>query len=46
MPGFDGMLTDGQIEDLSIYIRNRFANEPPWSNIGGEIDKIRKGNPS
>ena len=46
MPPFDNMLTDGQIEDLSAYIRNRFTNEPAWSNIGGEIDKIRKGNPS
>ena len=46
MPAFDDMLTDGQIEDLSTYIRNRFTNEPAWSNIGGEIDKIRKGNSS
>jgi mono/diheme cytochrome c family protein len=46
MPAFDNMLTDGQIEDLAAYIRNRFTNEPEWSDIGDEIDKIRKGNPS
>jgi mono/diheme cytochrome c family protein len=46
MPAFDGTLTDGQIADLTAYIRSRFTNEPAWSNIGDEIDKIRKGDPS
>ena len=46
MPAFDGMLTDGQIADLTAYIRNRFTNEPAWSNIRDEIDKIKKGDPS
>ena len=27
MPPFDDMLTDGQIEDLTAYIRNRFTND-------------------
>jgi mono/diheme cytochrome c family protein len=44
MPAFDNMLTDGQIADLTAYIRNRFTSEPAWINIGGEIDKIRRGN--
>ena len=46
MPAFDGMLSDNQIEELAAYVRDRFTNESPWSNIGDEIDKIRKGNPS
>ena len=46
MPAFDGMLSDSQIAGLAAYVRNRFTNESPWSNIGEEIDKIRKGNPS
>jgi mono/diheme cytochrome c family protein len=46
MPTFDGMLSDSQIAELTAYVRNRFTNESPWSNIGDEIDKIRKGNPS
>jgi mono/diheme cytochrome c family protein len=46
MPAFDGMLSDSQIAELAAYVRNRFTNESPWSNIGEEIDKIRKGNPS
>ena len=46
MPTFDGMLSDSQIAELTAYVRNRFTNKSPWSNIGEEIDKIRKGNPS
>jgi mono/diheme cytochrome c family protein len=46
MPAFDGMLSDSQIVELAAYIRARFASELPWSNIGDEIDQIRKGNPS
>jgi mono/diheme cytochrome c family protein len=46
MPAFDGMLTDAQIADLTAYIRARFSNEPTWSNIGDEINKIREGDPS
>jgi mono/diheme cytochrome c family protein len=46
MPAFDGMLTDGQIADLTAYIRSRFTNEPAWGNISDEIGKIRKGDPS
>jgi mono/diheme cytochrome c family protein len=46
MPAFDGMLSDSQIAELVAYVRDRFTNESPWSNIGDEIDQIRKGNPS
>ena len=46
MPAFDGMLTDAQIADLAAYIRNRFAGAPAWSNIGDDMSKIRKGDPS
>jgi mono/diheme cytochrome c family protein len=46
MPAFDGMLSDSQIAELAAYVRDRFTNESPWSDIGDEIDQIRKGNPS
>jgi mono/diheme cytochrome c family protein len=46
MPAFNGTLTDVQIADLTAYIRNRFTSDPAWNNINGEIDKIRKGDPS
>jgi mono/diheme cytochrome c family protein len=46
MPAFDGMLTDAQIAELTAYIRTRFAKAPAWSNIGDELGKIRKGDPS
>jgi mono/diheme cytochrome c family protein len=46
MPAFDGMLTDAQIADLAAYIRDRFAGAPAWNNIGDDISKIRKGDPS
>jgi mono/diheme cytochrome c family protein len=46
MPAFDGMLSDNQIAELAAYVRDRFTNESPWSNVGAEIDKIRKGDSS
>ena len=46
MPAFHGTLTDGQIADLTAYIRTRFTSDPAWSNIRDEIDKIKKGDPS
>jgi mono/diheme cytochrome c family protein len=46
MPGFDGTLTDAQITDIAAYIRNRFTDAPAWGNIGNEIGKIRKDDPS
>jgi mono/diheme cytochrome c family protein len=46
MPAFDGTLTDAQIADLAAYIHVRFGGAPAWNNIGGEIGKIRKGDPS
>jgi mono/diheme cytochrome c family protein len=46
MPAFDGTLTDAQIADLAAYIRNRFTGAPAWSNIGDDISRIRKGDPS
>jgi mono/diheme cytochrome c family protein len=46
MPAFHDTLTDGQIADVTAYIRARFTNDPAWSNIGDEIDKMRKGDPS
>ena len=46
MPAFDGTLTDAQIADLAVYIRNRFSNAPAWNNIGDALGKIRKGDPS
>ena len=46
MPAFDGMLTDAQIADLAAYIHARFGGVPAWNNIGDELGKIRKGDPS
>jgi mono/diheme cytochrome c family protein len=46
MPAFDSLLSDSQIAELTAYVRDRFTNESPWSDIGDEIDKVRKGNPS
>jgi mono/diheme cytochrome c family protein len=46
MPAFDGMLNDDQIAELAAYVRERFTTQSPWRNIGDEIDKSRKGDPS
>jgi mono/diheme cytochrome c family protein len=42
MPAFGGMLTDEQIESLAAYVRARYTDEPPWTDIRQEISKARQ----
>ena len=46
MPAFGDTLSDNQIADVTAYLRSRFTDQPAWNNIGGDIEKIRKGNAS
>ena len=43
MPGFSGALTDAQIADLLTYLRSRFSDQKPWTNIQGQVAAARKG---
>jgi mono/diheme cytochrome c family protein len=42
MPSFDSMLTDQQIASLADYVRARYTNRPPWTNVREEIAKARQ----
>jgi mono/diheme cytochrome c family protein len=42
MPAFDSMLTDQQIASLAEYVRARYTDEPPWTDVRREIAKARQ----
>ena len=37
MPAFAGVLSDKQTADLLRYLRARFSDRPPWSDVGGWV---------
>jgi mono/diheme cytochrome c family protein len=43
MPGFAQSLTDGQVKELVMYIRERFGRAPPWDDVDDELKKARQG---
>jgi mono/diheme cytochrome c family protein len=42
MPAFADTLNDAQIAEIVSYLRARFSSDPQWSNIEGEIARIRR----
>ena len=44
MPAFKDSLTDGQVAELTGYLRRQFAPEkPPWTDINAAVGRIRQG---
>lgn len=43
MPGFADVLDDGQINELVAYLRTRFTDKSPWSDIGVAVAQARQG---
>jgi len=43
MPGFAGTLNDRQLADLLAYVRARFSDKPPWTDIDKDIREARAG---
>jgi len=43
MPGFSGALTDGQIAQLTGYVRAQFSTQPAWRDLETTIRRIREG---
>jgi mono/diheme cytochrome c family protein len=41
MPGFAGMLNDRQLADLLVYVRARFSDKPPWTDVEKHIREAR-----
>jgi mono/diheme cytochrome c family protein len=42
MPGFDGAISDAELEALLVYLRAEFSKQPPWDDIAKDIDSARK----
>lgn len=42
MPAFADILDDGQLRELAAYLRIRFTDKPPWSDIGDAVAQARQ----
>ncbi len=43
MPGFAASLRDGQVAALVRYLRSRFSDQPPWTDIDESVHAARNG---
>lgn len=41
MPGFAASLRDGQVAALARYLRGRFSDQPPWTDIDESVHAAR-----
>jgi mono/diheme cytochrome c family protein len=42
MPGFDGVISDDELEALLTYLRAEFSKHPPWDDIDENIEAARQ----
>ena len=42
MPEFGSSLTDRQVADIAAYVRARYSDKGPWSNLPAAVAKARK----
>ncbi|MFC5520751.1 c-type cytochrome [Polaromonas jejuensis] len=42
MPGFSDALSDAQVAALAAYVRARFTDQPPWSDLERSVATARK----
>jgi mono/diheme cytochrome c family protein len=42
MPGFGAVFTDQQIAALAAFLRARFSDQPVWSGVQDEVQKLRR----
>jgi len=43
MPAYADLLDDRQLRELTAYLRTRFTDKSPWSDIGGAVAQARGG---
>jgi nicotinate dehydrogenase subunit B len=43
MPGFADMLDDRQLREMTAYLRTRFTDKPPWSDVADAVAQARQG---
>jgi mono/diheme cytochrome c family protein len=42
MPGFDGAMSNDDLNALLVFLRQRFSNQPPWGNLTDRIETARR----
>jgi mono/diheme cytochrome c family protein len=42
MPAFGSSLTDAQVAEIAAYVRARYSDRPPWSNLTAAVAEARK----
>jgi mono/diheme cytochrome c family protein len=43
MPGFAGALSEAQLTDLLTYLRARFSDKPPWTDVARDVRDTMSG---
>jgi mono/diheme cytochrome c family protein len=43
MPAYADLLDDRQLHELTAYLRTRFTDKSPWSDIGAAVAQAREG---
>ena len=43
MPAYADLLDDRQLRELTAYLRTRFTDKSPWSDIGAAVAQAREG---
>jgi mono/diheme cytochrome c family protein len=44
MPGFTGALSEAQLTDLIVYLRARFSDKGPWTDVAKHVRDAMTGN--
>jgi mono/diheme cytochrome c family protein len=42
MPGFDGAISNDDLDLLLVFLRQRFSNQPSWGNLTDSIETARR----
>jgi mono/diheme cytochrome c family protein len=43
MPAYGDSFSDRQLADITAYLRARYTDKPPWSDVPGAVAQVRKG---
>jgi len=43
MPAYGDSFRDRQLADITAYLRARYTDKPPWSDVPGAVAQVRKG---
>jgi nicotinate dehydrogenase subunit B len=43
MPAYGDSFSDRQLAQITVYLRARFTDKPPWPDVPGAVAQVRKG---